>query len=124
MNGLASIAMAAAQLERIHSILPSASDHLKKSTGYSNLTTNIPMPSRPNLFGPRVVSDEPSASPIDEVEIEGLSLADAHLEVLLQETLLMAEAQPAAPPAPSPNQTFANVQEDDVLCGRGGETNQ
>jgi len=123
MNGLASIAMAAAQLERIHSILPSVSDHLK-SSGNSVLTTNIPMPSRPHVFGPRVVSDDPSASPIDEVEIEGLRLEDAHLEVLLQDTLLMAEAQPAAPPAPSPNQTFANVQEDDVLCGRGGETNQ
>jgi hypothetical protein len=116
--------MAAAQLERIHSIVPSVSDHLQRNAFNGNLTTNIPMPSRPDVFGPRAVSDEPSASPKDEVEIEGLSLEDAQLEALLQETLLMAEAQPPAPPAPSPNQTFANVQEDDVLCGRGGETNQ
>lgn len=86
-------------------------------------TTGIPIPGRHFEFGPRVVSDEPSPDGDNESDVEGVSLAEAHLEALLQETLLMAEAQPAPPPAPSASETFASVQEDDVLCGRGGETN-
>ena len=120
MNGLFSIAMAAAQIERNHYFLsPPLSDLPPTSSN-----VHVPIPSRPIGVGPRVVSDEKCPSPSPSDESEGVSLLEAHLEALLQETLLMAESLPAPPPAPAANETFANVNDDDVLCGRGGETNQ
>uniref|UniRef100_A0A7S1GM39 DUF6824 domain-containing protein n=1 Tax=Cyclophora tenuis TaxID=216820 RepID=A0A7S1GM39_CYCTE len=148
MDTLASIAVAAAQLD--HVVDRTSPKHTSSNESRVLIPQETPLPS-PQNAGPqtipslpprqgfgndglRVVSTESMASfamqsskgtstsrartdeddivPSDPDSMEGLILLQT-LDARSQDT----------PPPPSPQEVIGSVQEDDVLCGRGGETN-
>lgn len=114
MTGLASLALAMAHLdEGIQAPLESttciAESCHAESRQQSYHPPGIPLPSR-RAFPPRVVS----------IENENGLKSDSEVEDML---MIFDQSSEPPPAAPSPTEVIAKVQEADVLCGRGGETN-
>ena len=139
MSGLASLALAMAQLDQVSEV-PSRSpatisEHpsveatrTTSPESDSSYLTGIPFPKRRG-FGHnalRIVSSESD----DQVYIQQhLPQNDhAHNDVVLKidsedEDLVFVTPQEDPPPPPAPTEVITQVEEADVLCGRGGETN-
>ena len=106
-QGLVCIALAAAHLEAqrekgTETSIPQSSDHV------SEVLASL----RDCQSGARVVSNDVDSSDDDTIDDPEEMLAN------------ILDGQPKeVPPAPSPEDVIACVQPDDVLCGRGGETN-
>ena len=141
MDTLASIALAAAHLDTV--VDGNNSAQRNPTSNESQMVLGSPAPSSPVMpilpprqafgtEGARVVSTESMASfssegsssssqehvsadeviPSDPESMEGLILLQT-LDARSHDT----------PPPPSPTEVISSVKEDDVLCGRGGETN-
>ena len=112
-QGLVCIALAAAHLEAQQRKGTETSVPLTSEIGSSGDLLHNALPERHVLSNaPRVVSngaDSYDEDPIDDPE-----------ETLAK---ILDEQPKETPPAPSADDVIGSVQPDDVLCGRGGETN-
>jgi hypothetical protein len=131
MSGLESIALAVAHLEE------QQQQHQKEITDSScggQKMKSISAPPAPQSFGcsktARVVSSDSIASYNDDISHKNesslsLSPTNKRFDSILSDPSAWLHSQdqftPLAPPPPS--EVIAQILQDDVLCGRGGETN-
>ena len=137
MDTLASIALAAAHLDTV------VDGNRNPTSNESQMVLGSPAPSSPVMpilpprqafgtEGARVVSTESMASFSSEGSSSSSQAHVSAYEVIpsdpeSMEGLILLQTLDArshdTPPPPSPTEVISSVKEDDVLCGRGGETN-
>lgn len=109
-EGLVCIALAAAHLEAQQQVKPPSAQFANRQS--AGIVPTIPA-RRSITAAPRIISNnvDPSSDedPITDPE-----------ETLAQ---ILAEQPKETPAPPTPDAVITTVQPDDVLCGRGGETN-
>lgn len=122
LTGLASLAMAMAHLEEVsevHSISPtsiSGNSHTGETKTspefHSPVSNGIPIPARRSFHrgAPRVVSIDSDDLLKNDDEVDDIEI-------------FFDNPSEPTPPAPSSTEVITKVEDADVLCGRGGETN-
>jgi len=119
-EGLLSIALAAAHLEaeqnrsQQESLVTSRNLPQQSSEALAVQPPPLPDPRSITLDTPRQVSNTNTETSSDEDPITDPE------ETLVQ---ILAQQPKETPPPPPANETITAVKPDDVLCGRGGETN-
>lgn len=128
MNGLVSLAMAIDHLDEAQkspaTSAASIEAHQKKSVSPEPhphpWDTACAIPKKPSYIDtPRVVSIGIEETP----QPTNTSPPPEKINSVEQEPDLTPSDDTPIPPPPSPDQVIEQIQENDVLCGRGGETN-
>ena len=133
MEGLASLAMAMAQLEEAQEYRaplrspvsiaePSAPSNVNSEAPLHPWDAGIPFPKKQTYHQhPRVVTienEDPQQALYTIVAPKEDVTSTEEKDIVLDTT-----TEEPVPPPPSPEEVIAKVEENDVLCGRGGETN-
>lgn len=139
MAGLECIAMAVAHLESMSDEAPTESEAKKQKIGEEHPMTIHPSastlspqasPQGPDKPPPRSISSDsssnlslPESSPLASYVITPTASSSTSSMGSFAEVPTLDFAMPSSPLPEAPTESITDINENDVLCGRGGETN-